>query len=213
MNDPYKVLGVSPNASDDEVKRAYRQLAKKYHPDANPGDRHAEQRMKEINAAYDAIINKKTTAGQSAYGGYGGGYGSYGRYRSGRAGYESGDNSYVEAALNYIAYRRYAEALNVLQNVPTSEKNARWYYASALANAGMNNRVTAKQQAERAVSMDPTNPDYRDLLDRLNNPSATYSRQRGTYSTSVNPTSICFGLCLCSLISRLCCRGGCYRGW
>ena len=55
MDDPYKVLGVSPDASDEEVKRAYRALAKKYHPDRNPGDAAAAQKMREINAAYDAI--------------------------------------------------------------------------------------------------------------------------------------------------------------
>ena len=55
--DPYKVLGLDRNATDDEVKIAYRKLAKQYHPDANPGDKNAEQKMKEINAAYDMIIN------------------------------------------------------------------------------------------------------------------------------------------------------------
>ena len=82
MNDPYAVLGVSRNATDEEIKKAYRELAKKYHPDVNPGDKNAEQKMKEINAAYDAIKNGDTgpagygSAGQSA--GYGG-YGSYGK--------------------------------------------------------------------------------------------------------------------------------------
>ena len=57
--DPYKVLGLSPGASDDEIKKAYRTLAKRYHPDANPGDKTAEQKMKEINAAYDMLINHK----------------------------------------------------------------------------------------------------------------------------------------------------------
>lgn len=55
MDDPYKVLGVSPDASDEEVKRAYRALAKKYHPDRNPGDAAAAQKMREINAAYEQI--------------------------------------------------------------------------------------------------------------------------------------------------------------
>ena len=55
MRDPYEVLGVSRDASDEEVKKAYRQLAKKYHPDVNPGDKTAEEKMKEVNAAYDAI--------------------------------------------------------------------------------------------------------------------------------------------------------------
>ena len=57
MDDPYRVLGLTPDATDEEVKRAYRQLAKKYHPDMNPGDAYAAQKMNEINAAYDQIKN------------------------------------------------------------------------------------------------------------------------------------------------------------
>ena len=79
MTDPYKVLGVPTTATDDEVKAAYRRLAKKYHPDANPGDKVAEQRMKEINAAYDQIMNKTASGANRDYGGY-----SFGGYGSGR---------------------------------------------------------------------------------------------------------------------------------
>ena len=75
--DPYKVLGVSPNASDEEIKKAYRDLAKKYHPDLHPGDKECERKMNEINAAYEQIKNPQP-AGPSG-GGYGYGYGSGGK--------------------------------------------------------------------------------------------------------------------------------------
>ena len=86
VQDPYKVLGVSPSASDEEIKKAYRTLAKKYHPDLNPGDEVAAQRMNEINAAYD-ILSKPHTARHAS--GYGPGS-SYGNGYSGTSGYGSG---------------------------------------------------------------------------------------------------------------------------
>lgn len=61
VQDPYSVLGVSPNASDEEIKKAYRELAKKYHPDRNPGDEEAARKMNEINAAYDQIKTARPT--------------------------------------------------------------------------------------------------------------------------------------------------------
>ena len=84
IDDPYKVLGVSPDASDEEIKRAYRRLAKQYHPDLNPGDEVAAKKMQQINAAYDQIKNPEKNRQQSSgygnyggYSGYGGGYSQY----------------------------------------------------------------------------------------------------------------------------------------
>lgn len=80
MNDPYSVLGVSRDASEEEIKSAYRRLAKKYHPDLNPGDPEATRKMNEINAAYQQIKNPGVNSSygsqqtqQQSYGGYGGG--------------------------------------------------------------------------------------------------------------------------------------------
>ena len=66
--DPYSVLGVSPGASDDEVTKAYRKLAKKYHPDLNPGDEEAARKMSEINDAYEQIKNPSSARSGGSYG-------------------------------------------------------------------------------------------------------------------------------------------------
>ena len=53
--DYYKILGVGKNATDEEIKKSYRKLARKYHPDRNPGDKQAEERFKEISQAHDVL--------------------------------------------------------------------------------------------------------------------------------------------------------------
>ncbi len=108
MDDPYKVLGVSPDASDEEVKRAYRALAKKYHPDRNPGDAAAAQKMREINAAYEQIKDPdKAQQPGAGYGGYGYGdpFGGYG------GGYSR--QSYGETAGDQYQQRRCATSSSV----------------------------------------------------------------------------------------------------
>ena len=93
MRDPYEVLGLSPGASDDEIKAAYRKMAKKYHPDLNGGSAQAEAKMKEVNEAYAILIKHKGQGygGQSGSGGYGGSYGGQsGGYGSGYGGGQSG---------------------------------------------------------------------------------------------------------------------------
>lgn len=66
VNDPYQILGVSRDASEDEIRQAYRRLAKKYHPDLNPGDAQAAQKMNEINEAYDLLKNPQAYRQQQA---------------------------------------------------------------------------------------------------------------------------------------------------
>ena len=179
IDDPYKVLGVSRDASDDEIKQAYRRLAKLYHPDRNPGDAAAAKKMQEVNAAYEQIKNpeKAQPSGQGGYGAYG--YDPFGgSYQRTYSNQSTGDN-YQQAAEQYIRYRRYREALNALTNSP--ERNARWYYLSALANDGLGNQVTALEHMKRAVSMEPDNQEYLYALNQLENGGYTYRQQAGNY--------------------------------
>jgi len=214
MTDPYKVLGIPSSATDDEVKQAYRRLAKRYHPDANPGDRAAEQRMQEVNAAYDEIMDRRTnpnknrsSAGYDPFGGFGGGYGGYRGYGYGgqTGGQQSGD-SYYTAAESYIRFGRYREALNVLGSI--QERTAQWYYLSAVANAGIGNRVLAQQHAQRAVQMEPNNMQYQELLERMQNPGQTYTTYGRGFSMPIfdGPGRLCIGLCLAQSLCTLCCR-------
>ncbi len=213
-NDPYKVLGVSPDASDEEIKKAYRRLAMQYHPDRNPGDEEAARKMQEINAAYEQIKDpdayRRKNQGYGGAQGYGGqqyGYGPFGQDPFGGAWQQRGNtgDQYQQAAYRYIQFGRYREALNVLTNSP--EKNARWYYLSALANDGLGNQVTALEHIRRAVSMEPDNDVYLDTLRQIEQGGATYRRYAGGYRGYHVRGGGLWSLCLCWAVQLFCCRG------
>lgn len=185
--DPYQVLGVSRDASDEEIKIAYRRLAKKYHPDLHPGDEEAAKQMQRINAAYEQIKNPEQA--QSGYD----------PFRNAR---QDDDSRYHQAAWQYIRYRRYQEALNALQS--SAVRNAQWYYLSALANEGLGNQVTAMEHIRRAVSMEPDNLQYLRTLEMMENGGAYYRSQAGNFRgfTMYSP---CASFLLCWLMNLCCC--------
>ena len=192
--DPYQILGVSRDASDEEIKKAYRRLAKKYHPDLNPGDEEAARQMQRVNAAYEQITNPEKA--NAAYGGYD-------PFRGRQSSQQSDTERYQQAAWQYIRFRRYQEALNLLNNIP--ERNARWYYLSALANRGVGNQVTAMEHIKRAVSMDPANMEYLRTKTAMENGGTEY-RQQAEGFKGFRTSSPCASLFLCWLLNLCCCR-------
>ncbi len=99
--DYYEVLGIKKGASDSEIKKAYRSMAKKYHPDMNPGDKEAEKKFKEVNEAYAVLSDEKKKSIYDQYGfdgldpsaGGGGGFGGFdfGGFGEGGMDFDLGD--------------------------------------------------------------------------------------------------------------------------
>ncbi len=206
VQDPYKVLGVAPDASDEEVKKAYRDLTKKYHPDLHPDDQDAARKMNEINSAYDQI-KSGNVPGSASYGQQAGAYQQYSGWTD-WAGWNGTQSQQTErseytAARNFIRNGMYREALNALSGIPAPERDGKWYYFSAVANMYMGNRVAALEHTKRAVQLEPQNMEYRRLLEQLQSGGDFYDRYAGGYARSININPIWLGLCMASL-----CTGG-----
>ena len=154
--DPYSVLGVTRGATDREIKKAYRTLSRKYHPDSYSDESQknwAEEKFREVQEAYNQIVNERSGKTNQSYGGYGDG----GEYTE--------EDQHLMAAMNYIRARRFNEAINVLNSM--ENRSARWYYFSSYANLGLGNNVVAMDYAKRAVELDPSNPEYQQYYQQL----------------------------------------------
>lgn len=199
MRDPYEVLGVARDATDDQIKTAYRNLARKYHPDhydGNPLSDLAQEKMKEINEAYDQIMAERSGKGaQNQY---------YSGYSPNR-----GKSSFADIRA-IIASGRFEDAQVLLDGVPPQKRDAEWYFlnGSVLYRRGW--FEDAYTSFATAVRMDPNNPEYAAALNQLNRQrtGATFRGKRtgGTTGGGCSACDICSGLictdCCCE------CMGG-----
>ncbi len=190
MTNPYKVLGVSENASDDEIKKAYRALAKKYHPDNyvdNPLGDLAAEKMKEINEAYDTI-QKMRASGSGYGGGYNGGHS------------KSGGFARIRVLINN---GRTGEAETLLLRMSEGEKTAEWHFLMSLCYYRKGWLQDARNEIGIACNMDPYNQEYRSFQQRMSSGSPT-SPYAGM---NTNPGG-CSGCDVCSslLCADCCCE-------
>ena len=195
MNNPYDVLGVSRDASDEQVKEAYRNLARKYHPDNytdNPLSDLAGEKMQEINDAYDQIMNERRNKG-----------------KGNSAGYNGGPTAFPEV-VSLINAGRFEQAQEILDGVEPSARNAEWYYLNGRVLYQRGWFDQAYTSFATATRMDPSNPEYRNAMHSAQNrgsaggynPYRPYGNTGGNCSTC----DICQGLicadCCCE------CMGG-----
>ncbi len=210
MQDPYSVLGVSRSATDDEIKSAYRKLAKKYHPDNyqnSPLADMASEKMKEINEAYDTVVHQRKNANNPSNNGYSNPYSSgYNTYNT----YGSTTSSKYPDVRNLIKNGRTADAEQLLDGIPMPSRDAEWHFLKGTILLKKGWTEEAHKHFRTACDMDPNNLEYKQALNHVE------GRKSGAYggynTTNVNRTSrvgccnICTGL-LCADCCCECCGG------
>ena len=191
MKDPYSVLGVNKNATEEEIKNAYRELARKYHPDNyvdNPLSDLAGEKMKEINEAYDAIINNKRSGKKSQ-----------------SWSYESSASSFPEVR-SLINQGRLEQAQEVLDGVPPQSRDAEWYFLNGTVLYRRGWFDQAYTSFATASRMDPSNMEYRNAVNmaqrqsgRQYNPYNSYGNGMGMSTCDCCTNLICAD-CLCECL-------------
>ena len=191
MRDPYQVLGVPSTATDEEVKKAYRDLARKYHPDNyhdNPLADLAQERMKEINEAYEAVQSQRKAA---RAGGYQTGY---------QTGYQSGGSRYqrIRMAISQGNLNLAEELLNAM-----TDHDAEWSFLKGAICYRRGWLDEARRYYQNAVNMDPDNQEYQRALDIAEGRSTAY-RPEGydNVTTGTCGNGDCLRLCG----ATLCCN-------
>lgn len=186
MRDPYEVLGVSRTASEDEIKSAYRALARRYHPDRYANDeagaKAAEEKMKEINEAYDAILHNRAGGGSST---------GFAEIRT------------------MINSGRFAEAELALDRMPPTAQNAEWHYLKALLLARRGWQNDALREIETACMMDPSNAEYARARDALRGRFAGFGAPYGGSRQNDPRYNTTGGCSTCDMCTGLMCMDCC----
>ena len=191
--DPYSVLGVSRDATDAEIKKVYRELARKYHPDNyvdNPLADLVEEKMKEVNEAYDMIQKERASGGKT------GGSSRYSSYTY------SGITSFAEVR-RLITEGKYSEAEIIIDSTPSGDRGAEWNYLKGALLANRGYYYDAQKHIETACYLDPQNAEYQDARNKLRYQSGAYG---GAYRTQGNSQgSDCCSICATFMVIDACC--------
>ena len=209
MKDPYSILGVSQGATDEEVKNAYRNLARKYHPDNyddnNPLKELAKEKMQEINAAYDEIQRNRSESERSNSS-------SNNSYGSSYSNNSYSANNIYATIRQKINERRYREAEQLLMSVGEFDRTADWHFLNSVCLMQRGKTADAMRELELACTMDPSNLEYQKAKEMFNTAGSRYGSTyygeggRRYRSSSDDACDCCLNLmcldCLCE------CMGG-----
>lgn len=204
MNNPYKVLGVNENATQEEIRAAYLQLVKKYHPDryTDPDLKAvANEKLVEINEAYE-FLTKKTSGSANRGPGSSQGYG--GGYSGGGSAYAGPNATEFARARAFLGQNNLQAAKAVLDNI--SIRNAEWYYLYGIIYLRQGWFDKAREYLTIAYQQEPGNAEYASAYNTIRHTGNPYARQAGAYQSNCSPCDICAGaMCFSSFGVPCCC--------